>query len=65
MPDHVTVQKAPAKDVRAMTIMQGATVVPPPTARMPHAAMAVVAIRVHPHVITAPRNQAQAGFVAT
>ena len=63
MPDRAMVQKAPAKDVRAMTIMQAATVVQLPTVRMRHAAMAVAAIRVHQPAIMARRNQALVAFV--
>lgn len=57
------VQKVQAKVVRAMTIMQAAIAVPPPTVRTPHAAMAVAAIRVHQPGITVRRKQARVAFV--
>ena len=53
-------EMAGAKRVHVAT---AATVGLLPTVRTPHAAMAVVAIREHRHVITVPRNLALAAFV--
>ena len=58
----VMVQRVQA-NAHALTTMQAATAVQPPTAHMPLAVMVVVAIPGHRHAITVLRKRAQVAFV--